>query len=80
MVIEVKPYEQVQWGVYIDGVVFGVSKNSFDCDFAAWQLQRMFEGEKPKVLNYPEDRFRLIAEMEERRTTARGQGKKSGQC
>jgi hypothetical protein len=77
MIIEVKPYELLKWGVSIDGVVFGVSKSSIDCDFAAWQLQRMFEDEQPEVLNYPEDRTRLIAEMEERRNAAGGE-KKSG--
>ena len=51
---------------------------SIDCDFAAWQLQRMFEDEKPEVLNYPVDRTRLIAEMEDRRTAAGAQEKKSG--
>jgi hypothetical protein len=40
MVIEVKPYEQVQWGVYIDGVVFGVSKNSSFSELTKVSLNR----------------------------------------
>jgi len=49
MLIAVKLCGLLKWGVNIDGVVFGVSKSSIDCDFAASQLQRMFEGEEPEV-------------------------------
>jgi hypothetical protein len=70
VLIEVKPYE-LKWGVYIDGVIFGVSKASCDADFCAWRLQAMFDEELPEVRNYPEDRQRLCAEMEEARKVAK---------
>ncbi len=71
MLIEVKPYE-LKWGVYVDGNVFGVSKSSCDCDFCAWQLQKMFDSEGlPEVRNYPEQRQQLMVELEIKRKEAK---------
>lgn len=38
--IEVMPAGK-QWGVYIDGELFGVSKHSFACDFAAHMILKV---------------------------------------
>jgi hypothetical protein len=61
VLIEVKPFER-KWAVYIDGEIFGVSKHSFDADFAAERVAVLFEP-LPEVKHYAEDRQRLMAEM-----------------
>jgi hypothetical protein len=67
MIIEVKPSigRIPEWGVFIDDVLFGVSKHSCDADLAAWKLQSMFADEKPEVLNHPERRQFLLQQIEE---------------
>ena len=57
MLIEVKPLER-KWAVYLDGEVFGVSKYSFDADFAAEQVGKLFDD--VTVCHYKEDRQRLV--------------------
>ena len=40
--LEVKPVHD-KWGVYIDGELFALHKNSFVCDFAVHQLCTFIE-------------------------------------
>lgn len=49
--IEVMPAGK-QWGVYIDGELFGVQKNSYACDFAARMLLKVLDC--ATLLTHPE--------------------------
>lgn len=76
MIITVMPTPDfLQWGVYISAgdstVLFGVSKASCDADFCAWQLQKMFEDEKPEVQNYPDVRLEMCEKVERARKEAK---------
>jgi hypothetical protein len=58
MLIEVLPIkEEKKWGLYLDGELFGVAKNSFDCDYAARILTRIIDG--VTINNHPELRPKI---------------------
>jgi len=36
--------DKLNWGVYLNGMFVGWSKSSFDADFAAWQMAKLYDG------------------------------------
>jgi len=73
-IIEVKPTaDKLNWGVYVgpleNQVLVGISKASFDADFAAWQLAKLYE--EPFVLNHAGRRWLDQEEVDFARKTKR---------
>ncbi len=61
--IEVVPTDDnLNWGVYVEGNLVGTAKNSFDADFAAHQMAKLYE--EAEVLNYPGQRSILQEEVD----------------
>lgn len=75
MKIEVKPADE-GWGVFVNGLCIGVSKHSFDADFHAGYLRTSIQKAVDnnaciELENYPDDRTRLMVEVEKRKKDGR---------
>jgi hypothetical protein len=71
ILIEVKP-DGLDWGVFVNGHCLGTTKSSCDADFHANFLFSRINGQEWTTTNldlYPQDRERLLTEIETARKT-----------